>query len=95
MTMEDAEEISPMDARNFKKIYANSRQSTRFIICIAENDSPAFHDQSVRLKEALETLVHDFFFSFYEMLNATGVQCDFIEFENTDHFSKLILSIKS
>jgi len=72
MTMEDAEEISPMDARNFKKIYANSRQSTRFIICIAENDSPAFHDQSVR---------------FYEMLNATGVQCDFIEFENTDHFN--------
>lgn len=73
MKIGDAERLSPMDPTNFKKIYANARQTTRFIILVAENDSPAFHDQSIR---------------FYEMLKATGVNADFLEIKDTDHFGK-------
>lgn len=67
----DAECLSPMNPINFKKIYANARQTTRFVIMVAENDSPAFHDQSIR---------------FYEMLKATGVNAHFTEIKDTDHF---------
>ena len=73
LTEESAEKLSPLDASNFKKIYANARKTTRFIILIAENDSPAFHDQSR---------------CFHEMLQATGVNSDYIEIKDTDHFSK-------
>ena len=68
-----------MDPSNFKKIYANARKTARFIILVAENDSPAFHDQSIR---------------FYEMLRATGVDATFIEIKDTDHFGKLISGSK-
>ena len=71
--MGDAESLSPMNPINFKKIYANARQTTRFVIMVAENDSPAFHDQSIR---------------FYEMLKATGVNAHFTEIKDTDHFGK-------
>ena len=73
LEMGDAEGLSPMNPINFKKIYANARQTTRFVIMVAENDSPAFHDQSIR---------------FYEMLKATGVNAHFTEIKDTDHFGK-------
>ena len=77
--MGDAESLSPMNPINFKKIYANARQTTRFVIMVAENDSPAFHDQSIR---------------FYEMLKATGVNAHFTEIKDTDHFGEyVVLSI--
>ena len=73
--MELAEELSPMNGVNFKIIYGNSRRSAKYVIIHAENDSPAFHEQSRR---------------FYEMLKATGVKAELIKVENTDHFGKLI-----
>merc|ERR1739838_240526 len=71
LDMELAEELSPMNGVNFKIIYGNSRRSAKYKIIHAENDSPAFHEQSRR---------------FYEMLKATGVKAELIKVENTDHF---------
>lgn len=71
LTEESAESLSPMNGTNFKTIYGNTRRTARFIITYAENDSPAFHDQSRR---------------FYEMLKATGCNAVLHEIENTDHF---------
>ena len=62
-----------MNGTNFKTIYGNTRRTARFIITYAENDSPAFHDQSRR---------------FYEMLKATGCNAVLHEIENTDHFGE-------
>lgn len=71
LTADEAEALSPMHGDNFKKIHANARRITRFVIIIAENDSPAFHDQSSK---------------FFEMLKATGVNTEYIEIKDTDHF---------
>ena len=75
-----AEDLSPMNGPNFKVIYGNSRRSAKYCIIHAENDSPAFHEQSRR---------------FYEMLKATGVKAELINVENTDHFGKFWASVKS
>ena len=74
LTMETAQQMSPMDPSNFKTIYSNTRRTARFIIIHAENDSPAFHEQSRH---------------FYELLKQTGCNTVLIEIENTDHFGKL------
>ena len=73
LTMETAQQMSPMDPSNFKTIYSNTRRTARFIIIHAENDSPAFHEQSRH---------------FYELLKQTGCNTVLIEIENTDHFGK-------
>ena len=75
LTADEAEALSPMHGDNFKKIHANARRITRFVIIIAENDSPAFHDQSSK---------------FFEMLKATGVNTEYIEIKDTDHFGEFI-----
>jgi len=71
LTIETAQQLSPMDPSNFKTIYSNTRRTARFIIIHAENDSPAFHEQSRH---------------FYELLKQTGCNTVLIEIENTDHF---------
>ena len=73
LTIETAQQLSPMDPSNFKTIYSNTRRTARFIIIHAENDSPAFHEQSRH---------------FYELLKQTGCNTVLIEIENTDHFGK-------
>ena len=73
LTMESAQQLSPMDPSNFKTIYSNTRRTARFIIIHAENDSPAFHEQSRH---------------FYELLKQTGCNTVLIEIENTDHFGE-------
>ena len=73
LDMQLAEDLSPMNGVNFKIIYGNSRRSAKYCIIHAENDSPAFHEQSRR---------------FYEMLKATGVRAELIKVENTDHFGE-------
>ena len=73
LTMETAQQLSPMDPSNFKTIYSNTRRTARFIIIHAENDSPAFHEQSRH---------------FYELLKQTGCNTVLIEIENTDHFGE-------
>ena len=75
LDMQLAEDLSPMNGVNFKIIYGNSRRSAKYCIIHAENDSPAFHEQSRR---------------FYEMLKATGVRAELIKVENTDHFGEEI-----
>ena len=78
--METAQQMSPMDPSNFKTIYSNTRRTARFIIIHAENDSPAFHEQSRH---------------FYELLKQTGCNTVLIEIENTDHFGKFESSYES
>ena len=77
LTIETAQQLSPMDPSNFKTIYSNTRRTARFIIIHAENDSPAFHEQSRH---------------FYELLKQTGCNTVLIEIENTDHFGKNTLN---
>ena len=77
LTIETAQQLSPMDPSNFKTIYSNTRRTARFIIIHAENDSPAFHEQSRH---------------FYELLKQTGCNTVLIEIENTDHFGKYTLA---
>ena len=80
LTIETAQQLSPMDPSNFKTIYSNTRRTARFIIIHAENDSPAFHEQSRH---------------FYELLKQTGCNTVLIEIENTDHFGKYIFTTLS
>ena len=69
--MKTAQMLSPIDQSNFKTIHSNTLRTAKFIIIHAENDSPAFHEQSRY---------------FYELLKQTGCNTVLIEIENTDHF---------